>query len=333
MKRVDWALQYARQGYRVMPAFVIENKGGKPDKVCAAREVLLLPCSKHKGKIGTEEAAACRHCKGGSAAATTSEKYIRWMWGRYERGPLVALVPPPGVVILDDDSFVFDLLWGTRPRVRSQSGKHHYWLRLAEGQRELPSENGILFTEPDGKVDLRSSDGSRWIFAPCGKAGKYQPENGWASDPAGLPVLPQSVYRRLCEAPRASGGTGGGPGGAGWAAGLPVLSPYLMGIGYDREPGEAEQILERHGWTSDDDGEKWTRPGSSSSGHGQLTFNDDGVWFFSVYSTSDEFLHGDRWYTPSMLRAVLDYGGDWRETYIQLTKEGHPPVPFDNIEE
>lgn len=319
MRRVDWALQYARQGYRVMPAFIIPNKiTGKAEKVPANRRVLLKPCARHTGQIGTEAAATCHECAGGAAAATTNERYIKWMW-KQRPSALVAVLAAPGTVILDDDSYVFDLLWGTFPRVRSQSGKSHYWFRLAEGQAQPPSENGIVFSEPDGVVDLRGDGDAFWIFAPCGGSpGKYQPENGWASDPAGLPVLPQSVYMRLLEAPR-RGVAGGGRSSDGlWSVGVRRLA---VGNAYDREPGACEEILERHGWISDD-GEHWIRPGGSHS-NAQLSpgKEDSDVWFFSVYTTSDEFLKAGCYYTASMLRCVLDHGGDWRKTYDQLISE------------
>lgn len=310
--RVDAALRCARLGYRVFPAYVFDD-GKRP----ASKKVLCACCPKHSRDDDKDVLDKCHDCKGGHHAATTDEAEIKRLW-KARPGALMAVLPPPGVLIIDDDSHVFDEIWDTMPRVRSQSGKHHYWFQLGPGQEPMRSENGILFGKRDGSVDIRGHEGDFWIFAPAGD-GKYVPENGWRAAPGLLPVLPQWTYERLRDAPRSTGGGGVGTGanGSGYAPGLPAMR---VGNWYDRLEGAAEGLLDDAGWFENERGE-WVRPGGTRKS--AMLGHRDGVWFFNVVTTSPDALPllGEHYYTPSMLRALFEFAGDWRTCYRVLIEE------------
>lgn len=87
--------------------------------------------------------------------------------------------------------------------------------------------------------------------------------------------------------------------------------------------GDIIGLLQKHGWTVVRQNEKRTwfkRPGDSdkrSSGD----YNHD-LGLFSVFSTSTEFESG-RGYLPYAVYAVLECGGDFKETVRKLSKEGY----------
>lgn len=308
--RLREALRLIELGYLVLPFYAPDEGGKQP----ARKQLLRVPCEDHplnrNSALTAEELKVCRDCKGGVRAATANPRYLRWMWKKVGREALVGVVPPPGTVALDDDSGVWDGDWVFLPHVRSASGKAHKWYRLAEGQ-ELWSENGILFTEPDGKVDMRTDDGSLFIGIPAG-SGKYEAVNGWSPDPATWPVLDDETYQRLLSAPRSAGGGGGvrAP-GEGFRRGLPEVP---IGGPYDRVEGVCEELLETAGWTWDQ-GDHWTRPGKDAGTSGSL-LQVDGVTFFNCFTSSAEPLGERCYYTASSLHCALLDGGDW-----ELTRE------------
>lgn len=316
----DVALSYAAHGYRVLPAYVIKQDDGSNRKVSASKDVLVKYCAKHDHHTARRSLVKdCQSCKGGHHAATTDPREIKRMW-RLRPTALVAVIPPPSVLILDDDSHVFDDVWGALPRVRSVSGKHHYYLRLRDDQEPLRSTNGIEFSGDGLVVDIRGPEGGLWIIAPSG-CGGYVPENDWTPDPALLPECPAEVYERLLSAPRVSrAGTGGAADGH-HTSGLPDASP---GNWLDVLPGACEELLERHGWTRHS-GAMWTRPQlrTATAGPSASLTCSDGVWFFNVFTGSPDAapLQAGRYYTASMLRCIFEFNNDWTRCYIQLLRE------------
>lgn len=319
---VDYALKYAAFGFQVFPVYVFQDGDtGKWIKRPPRPIVLGSLCPAHQGLSGgkgspnDKKVRACANCRGGHHVATTDPAEVRRQFASVKRG-VVAVLPPPGVLILDDDSSVFDPIWYDRPHVRTASGKRHYYFRLGPGQEPIHSENLIQYgSEPEELLDVRCAGDDRWICVPCGRK-QYVPRNGWRIEPDTYPVLPQNVYERLLSAPRASGGGGGGGPVGKYSPGVAAAS---VGNVYDRDREVVEQWLSDAGWTTDDT-DRWTRPGGTD-GFGRLT-EKGGVWFFNVHTDNDEFLRGGHWYTASMLRCVFEHSGNWKKCYLALWQAG-----------
>lgn len=297
---VDRALRYAAYGYRALPVWVFQDESGKWIK---------RPVKKEDGIVSPDG-------RGGVHAATTDPDTIRRYWRGKRSRCHVGVVPPPGVVILDDDSHVFDDRWGQlTPRVQSASGKSHYYFRLDDGQDQLSTTNGIAYAEPDGLVDLRTSDSKGYVVAPSGSS-RYRGKDGWTPEPARLPLLPADVYARLLEAPHSP--CGGGAGGAvgRYAKGVPEAS---VGNTYDRRGDEAERLLDAAGW-EDVGGGRWVRPGGVDGA--AMLSERDGIWFLNVHTHHDAVLLGGHYYTPSMLRCVFEFDGKWSDCYLALVVAG-----------
>lgn len=310
---IDYALAYAGAGYRVFPAAIFKPEG--EDRFVKAPRAkargLVIPCADHADDTNLKRIKKCGTCQsnpGGHNAASSDPAVVRRLWSTGLARSAVGLLPPEGVLILDDDSRVFDDVWLDMPRVQTASGKSHYYFRLAEGQDELVSENLIVYAEPDGVVDIRVGDGKRYAFAPCGQR-FYRKRNGMTLDPPRLPVLPDDVYQRLLTAPRRSGGGLGGPGGGKY---LPGVHGLAVGLPADYDGDLATELLDDAGWTTED-GEAWTRPGGTQKS-ANLHQHDD-IWWLHVRTTSDSVLLGDHYYTPSMLLCVFRHDGDIAQTY------------------
>jgi len=291
---VEWALRYAEYGYRVLPVWVFKDEeSGKWTK---------RPVSKEKGLVD-------EHGRGGVNAATTDPDTIRRYWKGKRSRCHVGVVPPDGVMVLDDDSHVFDVRWGPlTPRVESASGRSHYYFRLDPEQTGLTTVSGIVYAEPDGLVDVRTSDGKGYVVTPSGTS-RYRRRDRWTPDPDRLAVLPADVYARLLEAPRRSpgGGHGGRDGGRGqYTKGV---ADVVVGLPYDRRGDEAERLLAAAGW-EDTGGGRWVRPGGSDGG--AMLNVKEGIWFLNVHTSNDDLLLGSHYYTPTMLRCALEFAGDWR---------------------
>ncbi|MFJ9317253.1 bifunctional DNA primase/polymerase [Pimelobacter simplex] len=305
--RLDYALAYARAGYRVFPVVIFKDDNDQWVKAPRSkRRGLVVYCERHDAKTLKACGYDCKACVGGHNAATTDPEVIRRYWSGRNSQSHVGVLPPEGVVIIDDDSRVFDKQWADRPRVQTASCKSHYYFRLAEGQDALTSENQIEYAEPDGLIDTRFGDGKRYVFAPCGSK-HYTKVNGFTADPKRLPVLPAEVYERLLVAPRRA--TGGGVGGPGDGHHSPGVQAAIVGNAYDRRPGAIEALLEAAGW-EDAGCDRWVRPGGSRPS--AAVSERDGVWFVNVFSLGDDVLLGGHYYTASMLRCVFEFGGRWK---------------------
>lgn len=310
---IDYALAYAGAGYRVFPAAIFKPDG-EDSFVKAPRAKargLVVPCAEHTADTNLKRIKKCRACQsnpGGHNAASSDPAVVRRLWSTGLARSAVGLLPPPGVLILDDDSRVFDDVWLDTPRVLTASGKSHYYFRLADDQDELVSENLIVYAEPDGVVDIRVGDGKRYAFAPCGQK-FYRKRNGMTLDPARLPVLPDDVYQRLLTAPRRTTDGLGGPGGGKYPRAQPRLA---VGLPADRDGDLMVELLDEAGWTTED-GDRWVRPGGNgkSADMGER----DGIWWLRVHTTSDPVLLGGHCYTTSMLLCALRHDGDWAATY------------------
>lgn len=317
---LDYALAYASFGYRVFPAAIFKPAG--EDKFVKAprskKSGLVVPCAKHVEATALGQIKKCPDCQsnpGGHNAASSDERVVRRLWSGRMRSSAVAVLPPPGVLIVDDDAHVFDRVWLDHPRVETASGKSHYYFRLTDDQDALRSENQICYDPPDGLVDIRVGDWKRYVFAPCGQQ-HYRRRNGATLDPDRLRVLPEDVYARLLTAPRVGGGGPGGPGGGRHSPGVLAAS---VGNAYDRRPEEAERLLVLAGWEEADDG-RWIRPGGTRP---SAALNEiDGVCFLNVFSDGDPLLEANHYYTPSMLRCVFEFAGNWKQTYFALATEG-----------
>lgn len=310
---LDYALAYAEAGYRVFPAAIFKPDGeGRWIKApVAKRRGLVVPCASHAGDTDLRAIKKCSACQGnpgGHNAASSDPAVVRRLWSTGLFRSAVGLLPPPGVLIVDDDSRVFDDVWADKPRVQTASGKSHYYFRLNPDQGELVSENLIVYAEPDGVVDIRVGDGKRYVFAPCGQK-HYRKVNGMTLDPPRLPLLPQEVYERLLVAPRRTSGGSSAPGGGKYLPGVPRLA---VGLPLDYDGDLAVELLEEAGWSAEAS-DRWTRPGGS--GKAADLGDRDGIWFLRVHTTSDPLLMGGHYYTPSMLLCALRFDGDWAATY------------------
>jgi hypothetical protein len=319
---IDHALKYAEHGFRVFPVYVFEGDDGRWKKVPPRVIVNGLLCPAHAGLSGAKGSkndkvvSACRECIGGEHVASSDPSEVRRQFGRVASTAVVGAMPPPGVLILDDDSSVFDPVWWDEPHVRSPSRKRHYSFRLAEGQEPIRSDNLIQYGSTAADlVDVRCAGDTRWIGVPCGQP-QYRARNGWHIEPDTYPLLPQNVYDRLLSAPRVAGGAGGGSTYGKYTAGVPAAS---VGNPYDRNGTAVEELLAEAGWTCDGL-DRWTRPGGTD-GFGRLN-EKGGVWFFNVHTDNDEILRGGHWYTASMLRCVFEHGGNWKQCYLAMFAAG-----------
>ncbi len=185
---LDWALQYARLGYPVLP---------------------LLP--RGKAPLVVPELGFAR----GKNDATTSEERLVRVWQAYPEAN-VGIVPGPGVLVLDlDDPMVYSALVlvlpeaGRAPRALSGSGGSHVWFRLPEGIGEMPARAKPL---PNLPLDLRGM-GKAYLVAPPSEhpsGGRYRWLRPLVREEE-LPVLPVWFARwlkgeeRRAEPPRPSG--------------------------------------------------------------------------------------------------------------------------------
>jgi hypothetical protein len=81
-------------------------------------------------------------------------------------------------------------------------------------------------------------------------------------------------------------------------------------------------VLRKRGWHCE--GRRgvetyWRRPGKSRGISATANYNDSGL--FHVFSSNAHPLDADRAYTPFTVLALLDFGGDYKAAYREITKK------------
>jgi hypothetical protein len=163
---LNYALSYARRGWRVFP-------------------------------VGQDKAPLTPH---GFKDATTDERVIRDWWeeGRQLRVPNIGLDIPEGLVVLDFDPRNFakdvgDFSWRFFPtkQVYTPGGGYHLYYTVPEG---LPFRGQLA-----PGIDVKAA-GKGYVLLPPSKSGKGQPYI-WADDREAQP-LPADVLNDITRQPR-----------------------------------------------------------------------------------------------------------------------------------
>ena len=194
------------------------------------------------------------------------------------------------------------------------SGGRHVAYRCedpVEGNQKLAiSKEGAVFVET-------RAEGGLFLCAPSPNYHLVQGAFG------SVPTISAEERRLLLDAARAFDER---------SAPSPASAPHAApaATGFDIRPGDEYNadvaafygLLERKGWKylgKSGDNENWQRPGKTGNGQ-SATFN--GTTFF-VFSSSVEGLEPNKGYSPFMVYAALEHGGDATAAAKDLLAQGY----------
>lgn len=249
-------------------------------------------------------------------ASTDAAQIETW----FPRVRNIAIVTPPGVVVVDMDprnggdktisrwcaDYGVEWLAGV-PRARTGGGGLHYWFKYG-GEPLRKSINGVDFQR-----------GNKYVVAPPSHTvGDYEWEIGLPTDLENLPELPDwllELARRPAPEPKADPDR--------VYESEDALDTAVHGF------SSFGDVLTRHGWTlvsggGDEDGSKWRHPNSENESSATVKY---GCLF--VYTdntpfpvTEDGDPHGVTLYSALQ---TLDHAGDASALTQQLRDHGYLP--------
>src|SRR5690606_2549559 len=95
--------------------------------------------------------------------------------------------------------------------------------------------------------------------------------------------------------------------------------------------GDVAALLTAHGWTADESGEEWTRPGKESGISATLGRLEDHPSAFHVFSSNAAPLAAGEWYPPFAVFALLECDGDEDLATSELRNRGYGTLGADSF--